>query len=123
MKMTIEQFRERATQRRAAVKQGGARYTKAERAWALEWAEQSGLSRTRAARELGIADPTLRHWQAESKSKPGGALERVHVLPDEPSARTSTAPSARAFTLRTVHGHELGPLDFDTAVALLRALS
>jgi hypothetical protein len=26
-------------------------------------------------------------------------------------------------TLRTAHGHELGPLDFGTAVALLRALT
>jgi hypothetical protein len=57
MKMTIEQFRELAKERRAAVKQGGARYTKSERAWAVGWAQQSGLSRTRAARELGIAIP------------------------------------------------------------------
>ena len=121
MKMTIEQFRELATQRRAAAKQGGARYTKAERAWAVGWAAQSGLSRTRAARELGIADPTLRHWFAEAKSP--AVFERVHVSPDDARAAPSAAPSRPALMLRTAHGHELGPLDFDTAVALLRALA
>lgn len=35
------------------------------------------MSRTRAARALNIAAPTLRHWQAEAKSNLGAALERV----------------------------------------------
>jgi transposase-like protein len=123
MKMTIEQFRELAAQRRAAVKQGGARYTKTERAWAVGWAEQSGLSRTRAARELNIADPTLCHWRAEAKSNLVGVLERVHVVPEQTGPRAAVAPSRPALMLRTAQGHELGPLDLDTAVALLRALA
>jgi transposase-like protein len=121
MKMTIEQFRALAAERGAAAKQGGARYTKTERAWAVGWAEQSALSRTRAARELSIADPTLRRWQAEAKSR--GVFERAHVSPDDSSAAPSAAPSRLALMLRTAQGHELGPLDLDTAVALLRSLA
>lgn len=120
MRMTFEQFRALATRRRAAVKPGGARYTKAERTWAADWAEQSGLSRTRAARELGIADPTLRHWFAEANAS---VFTRVHVSPDDTRAATSAPPRGPALKLRTPHGLELGPLDFATAVALLRALT
>ena len=123
MTMTVEKFRELAERRKASVKQGGARYTPAEQEWALAWAEQSGLSRSRAARELGIADPTLRHWVSEAKARSSGTFERVHVVRDARSVTPHASRSATALTLRTAQGHELGPLDVETAVALLRALS
>ena len=82
------------------------------------------MSANRAARALGIDDVTRRLWIRAAK--PAATLRPVVVTTEEsePQRRpraTSRAPTT--LTLRTAQGHELGPLDVETAVALLRALS
>ena len=58
--------------------------------------------------------------------EPGGTLRPVVVTTDEPKEPNRARTPAKAspmLTLRPAQGHELGPLDVETAVALLRALS
>ena len=82
------------------------------------------MSANRAARALGISDVTMRIWVRAAK--PAAALRQVVVTTGESEQqRQPRAPSKvpLMLTLRTAQGHELGPLDVETAVALLRALS
>jgi transposase-like protein len=62
MTMTAEKFRELAALRKVPGANTGARYSTAERRWAVEYARQPGMSANRAARALGISDVTMRIW-------------------------------------------------------------
>ncbi|MDB4988264.1 MAG: hypothetical protein JWN04_3442 [Myxococcaceae bacterium] len=103
----------------------GARFSTAERRWAVEYARQPGVSANREARALGVSDVTMRIWIRAAK--PAATLRPVVVSTDgsEQHPRRPRAPSKAPMTLtfRTAQGHELGPLDVETAVSLLRALS
>lgn len=86
-------------------------------------ARHASLSGCKAADQLGISDVTLRSWMRGAKS--AGAFLPVVVAEERtPQSQTQlSSSSAPTLTLRTAQGHELGPLDLETAVALLRALS
>ena len=119
--MTAEKFRELSALRKVPGANIGARFSTAERRWAVEYARQPGMSANRAARALGISDVTMRIWMRVAK--PAATLRPVVVTTEEsePQRRPrATAPTT--LTLKTAQGHELGPLDVATAVALLRAL-
>ena len=121
--MTVEKFREQATQLRGQGRRGGGPYPDAMRRWAVSYARSAGVGVNRAADRLGISNVTLRSWM-RALSPSGGVLRAVVITPDtqaeHPRAAGSSPP---ALTLRTAQGHELGPLNLDTAVALLRALA
>lgn len=122
--MTAEKFRDLASRRKARDSRIGASFSTAERRWAVEYARQPGMSANRAARALGISDVTMRMWIRAAK--PAATLRPVVVTPEEPEPQRrprAASKSPTTLTLRTAQGHELGPLDMETAVALLRALS
>ena len=121
--MTAEKFREQAAQLRGHGRRGGGPYPEALRRWAVSYAQSTGMGVNRAADRLGLCNATLRSWlRAESPSR--GVLRAVVITPDRHDEHArATASSPRTLTLRTAQGHELGPLDVETAVALLRALS
>jgi transposase-like protein len=99
------------------------RYPDAMRQFAVTYAQSTGVGLGMAADQLGISDVTLRSWMRAPKR--AGAFLPV-VVADELEPQSQTPPSSSSsttLTLRTVQGHELGPLDVDTAIALLRALS
>jgi transposase-like protein len=60
MTMTAEKFRELAALRKVPGANIGARYSTAERRWAVAYARQPGMSANRTARALGISDVTMR---------------------------------------------------------------
>ena len=77
------------------------------------WRDHRTISR--AAKQLGISDMTLRSWMRVADAS--GQFAHVTVS-DESSPDT-----AATLTLTTLHGHVIGPLDIETAAALVRALS
>ena len=119
MTMTVERFREQAAQLRGERRRGGGPYPDALRRWAVSYARSTGVGVNRATDRLGICNVTLRNWMRAAK-RTGTFLPLVVAdeLVSQPQARLSTP-----LTLRTAQGHELGPLDVETAAALLRALS
>lgn len=124
MTMTAEKFREVSALRKVPGANIGARFWTAERSWAVDYARQPGMSANRAARALGISDVTMRIWIRAAT--PSATLRPVVVTTEEPEQQSRPSAASKApttLTLRTAQGHELGPLDVETAVALLRALS
>lgn len=124
MTMTAEKFREVSALRKVPGANIGARFSTAERRWAVEYARQPGMSANRAARALGISDVTMRIWIRTAT--PAATLRPVVVTTEEPEQQSRPSAASKSptmLTLRTAQGHELGPLDVATAVALLRALS
>ena len=121
--MTVEKFREQAAQQRGHIRRGGGPYPESLRRWAVSYARSTGVGVNRAADRLGICNVTLRNWmRAESPGR--GVLRAVVITPDRHDEHArAPARSPPTLTLRTAQGHELGPLDVETAVALLRALS
>jgi transposase-like protein len=126
MTMSLEKFREQAGRLRASGRRGMPRYPDAMRQFAITYAQSAGVGLGKAADQLGISDVTLRSWTRAAK-RTGGFVPVVVAEERTPQSQTqqssSSASSAPTLTLRTAQGHELGPLDVETAVALLRALS
>ena len=113
MKMTIEQFRAEVTRLRATRRRGAPKYSREMRRWAVGYARRAGVAVSKAAAQLGVSDITLRTWMRADEAK--SAFEPVTV--------TSETPRTAALTLTTAQGHVIGPLDIESAAALLRALS
>jgi transposase-like protein len=115
MRMTVEEFRTEAARLRATRKRGAPRYSKEMQRWAVAYAKRAGVSISKAAAELGISDMTLRSWM------------RVIDVHESFAPVTITAEAshstAATLTLTTAQGHVIGPLDLQTAAALVRALS
>jgi transposase-like protein len=123
MTMSVEKFREKAARLRSPGQRGMPRYPHVLRRFAVTYARTAGVGVGEAADRLGISDVTLRVWMRAAKRV--GALLPVVVTHDGPEGqhRGRGSSSLQPLTLRTAQGHELGPLDADTAVVLLRALS
>lgn len=117
--MSLEKFREQAGRLRAPGRRGMPRYPDAMRKFAITYTQSAGVGLGKAADQLGISDVTLRSWLRASK---GSSAFVPVVVADEVAVRPQTQPSTM-LTLRTAQGHEFGPLDVETAIALLRALS
>lgn len=118
MEMTADRFRAEAVRRRGTRRRGAAPYSSEQRAFAVAYAragQSQGRSVTASAAELGISDPTLREWVAQSRATPGAALRSVVVKP------TPVAASAK-LTLVTPAGYRVRGLDVVTAAALLRVV-
>jgi hypothetical protein len=82
------------------------------------------MTANRAARALGISEVTMGLWIRAAK--PTGRLRPVVVTTDaqeQPSRARTPSRASSMLTLRTAQGHELGPPDVQTAVALVRSLS
>jgi transposase len=112
MTMSVEKFREQAARLRAPGHRGMPRYPDVLRRFAVTYALSAGVGVGKAADRLGVSDVTLRVWMRDAKRT--GALLPVIVTSDEPERqrRGRVASNQPAIlTLRTVHGHELGPLD------------
>lgn len=114
MRMTIEEFRAEVTRLRATRKRGAPRYPKEMQCWAVAYARGAGVAISKAAAQLGISDMTLRSWMRAAEVK--SALEPVTIRSE--ASRSAGA----ALTLTTAQGHVIGPLDLESAAALLRAL-
>ena len=111
--MTVEQFRAEATRLRGTRKRGAPRYPKEMQRWAVAYARRADIPISKVAAQLCISDLTLRSWMRVAEA--AGGFQAVTV--------TSEAPRTMALTLTTSGGHVIGPLDIETAVALVRALS
>jgi transposase-like protein len=123
MTMTVGKFREQAKQLRGRGRRGGRPYPDALRRWAVSYARSTGLGVNKVADRLGICGVTLRTWMQEPK-RDGGVLRPVVVTPDAHDEPQQARPRSQPrLILRTAQGHELGPLDVDTAIAVLRELS
>ena len=73
----MEEFRAEATRLRAACKRGAPRYSKEMKRWAVAYAKRAGVNISRAAKQLGISDMTLRSWVRVADA--GGAFVPVRV--------------------------------------------
>ena len=113
MKMTVEQFRAEATRLRGTRKRGAPRYPKEMQRWAVAYARRADIPISKVAAQLCISDMTLRSWMRVAEA--AGGFQAVTV--------TSEAPRTMVLTLRTAQGHIIGPLDVESAAALVRALS
>ena len=96
MTMTVEKFRELAALRKVPGANLGARYSTAERRWAVEYARQPGMNANRAARELGISDVTMRIWMRAAK--PAAILRPVVVTTEESEPSAASTPRSIAST-------------------------
>ena len=115
MKMRVEEFRAEVARLRATGKRGAPRYPKEMQRWAVAYARRANVAISKAAAQLGISDMTLRSWMGVVEAK--GGFERVTLTAE------STRSANRTLTLTTAQGHIIGPLDIESAAALVRALS
>lgn len=118
MEMTAEKFRAEALRRRGERRRGAAPYSSEQRAFAVAYARaglSEGRSVTASAEALGISDPSLREWLAQSTATPGTALRSVVVKP-------TPAGPASGLTLVSPAGYRVRGLDVASAAALLRVL-
>ena len=111
----MEEFRAEATRLRATRKRGAPRYPREMQRWAVTYARRTGVTISRAAKQLGINDMTLRSWVRVADA--GGSFTPVTVSEEGPASTAAT------LTLTTAQGHVIGPLDVESAAALVRALS
>ncbi len=120
MGMTVERFRQEATDRRRGRARGAAPYSAEQKAFAVAWSRKAvadGRSMRDVSQELGISEMTLRAWTTATRpASTGSTLRRVVVR----SAPVATAPSG--IVVVTAAGHRVLGLDVASAAALLRQL-
>jgi hypothetical protein len=118
MELTAEEFRAEASRRRGERRRGAAPYSAEERAFAVAYARtglSQGRSVTASAKALGVSDPSLREWMAQSAATAGTALRSVVVKPPP-----GTPPAG--LTLISPSGYRVRGLDVMSAAALLRVV-
>ena len=102
--MSVEKFRELAALRKVPGASIGARFSTAERRWAVEYARQPGMSANRAARALGISDVTMRIWMRAAI--PAATLRPVVVTTEESEPQRRPRAPSKAPTATDVNGRQ-----------------
>ena len=108
MRMTLEEFRDEATRLRAARKRGAPRCSKEMQRWAVAYAKRAGVNISRAAKQLGMSDMTLRSWVRVADA--GGAFVPVTVSEEGSASTAATAYAIRFADAADPCRHRVSPV-------------
>jgi transposase-like protein len=117
MRVTVDQFRKEAMDRKRGVRRGASEYPAELRKFAVAFAREAivgGGSMFAAARDLGVSAVTLAKWVSDADVATAPVFREVVVEPE--------AAAPRALVLVTAGGMRVEGLDVETAAALLAKL-